>query len=210
MQSGKEFAELLEQGSVHFWQMAETRPFIRAKHGLAHSLSLDGQANEAIAEMQDILRLNPNDNMGVRQAIIPLLLKQNREREAIQVLESYPEQSASWLYMKAQVEFRKGGPGSRDAAKALKAAIKFNPHVAELLRDDGPPRMPDQYTLGSIEEAAIVIEEQADSWSEIDGFEEWMVAGFQNYVREEMKHQRELQIKRKLIDQARKKSKKRR
>ena len=74
---------------------------MRAKCGLANSLVLDGQANEAISQMLDILRLNTNDNLGVRYEIIPLLLSQNREKEAVDVLNRYPEETGNWLYLKA-------------------------------------------------------------------------------------------------------------
>ena len=110
-------------------------------------LALDGQVNEAIAQMLDILRLNSNDNMGIRYELIPLLLSQARETEAIEVLNRYPEETGSWLYLKAQVEFRRISPSGRSAQKTMFAAFRFNPHVVELLESDGPPIMLEHYRV---------------------------------------------------------------
>ncbi|UUO08700.1 hypothetical protein M4951_10355 [Blastopirellula sp. J2-11] len=179
-----QYADLLETAIGQFWEISETRPLMRAKLGLATSLAADGQANEAITQMLDILRLNTNDNQGVRYQIIPLLLSQNREKEAIEILNLYPEETGNWLYLKAQVEFRREGRNSRSADKAIAAAIKFNPHVIEFLMTGPPPMMPEHYVLGSAEEAAIVIEGQLESWSETEGFIEWMFARFAAWERD--------------------------
>ena len=124
-----------------------------------------------------MLRLNPNDNQGVRYEIVPLLLEQDRDAEAIEVLDQYPEESALWLYMKALVEFR-GGGNSTKAKKAIRAAFKGNDHVMKLLQSEEPPIMPESYALGSPEEATICLQELHTVWEETDGFLEWM---FQEY-----------------------------
>ena len=201
-------ADLLETEVGHFWGISETRSLMRAKHGLATSLAADGQANEAIAQMLDILRLNTDDNMGIRYEIIPLLLSQNREKESVEVLNRYQEETANWLYLKAQVEFRHEGPNGRSAQKALAAAIKFNPHVVELLMAGEPPMLPERYALGSPEEAATVIEEQLESWTETEGFIEWMFARFADWERESSKRERDKKRKLRAKNRKSKKSRK--
>jgi len=203
-----QYAELLETEVGRFWEISDTRPLMRAKQGLASALAADGQANEAVAQMLDILRLNTNDNMGVRYEIIPLLLSQNRGKEAVEVLNQYPEETANWLYLKAQVEFRREGPNGRSAQKAMAAAIKFNPHVIELLMTEEPPRLAEHYALGSPEEAAIVIEEQLKSWMENEGFVEWMVARFAAWERDSAKRERDRKRKLRVKNRKSKKSRK--
>jgi tetratricopeptide (TPR) repeat protein len=184
-------AELLETEVGQFWGLSETRPLLRAKYGLASALAADGQVNEAITQMLDILRLNQNDNLGVRYEIIPLLLSQNKEKEAVEILNRYSEETGIWLYLKAQVEFHREGPSGPSARKAIQAAIKFNPHVIKLLMADHPPMMPEHYALGSPGEAAVVIEEQLDSWTESEGFVEWMIQRAAILEREANKRQRD-------------------
>jgi hypothetical protein len=201
-------ADLLQTEVGNFWVISETRSLMRAKHGLAMALADDGQANEAISQMLDILRLNTDDNLGVRYEVIPLLLSQNREEEAIEVLNRYPEESASWLYLKAQVEFRREGPNGRSAHKAISAAFRFNPHVIELFASSEPPSMPEHYALRSPEEAANVILEQLDSWHETEGFIEWIFARFGLWEREVSKRAREQKRKLRANKAKRKKSRK--
>ncbi|NND96892.1 MAG: hypothetical protein HKN47_06130 [Pirellulaceae bacterium] len=184
-------ANLLQTEVGKFWGISETRSLMRAKYGLAMALADDGQANEAIAQMLDILRLNTNDDMGVRYEVIPLLLSQNREQQAIEVLNRYPEESASWLYLKAQVEFRREGPNGRSARQAIADAFRFNPHVLEVFASSEPPMVPEHYALGSPEEAANVIFEQLNSWHETEGFIEWMVMRFGLWEREVSKRERD-------------------
>ena len=173
-QLGQAFEESVE----HFWGLSDTRPFMRACHGLAAALHETGQSNEAIQQYQEMLRLNPNDNQGVRYEVIPLLLEHNREPEAIALLSDYREETAFWHYMKSLVEFRCSGR-SETSKKAMRSAFRANEHVAELMQSNEPPLFPDSYALGSPEEAAICIRELAVVWDETEGYIEWM---FQEYV----------------------------
>ncbi len=72
--------------------------------------------------MHDILRRNTNDNLGVRYEIIPLLLSQNREQEAVAILDQYPEKTGNGVYLKAQIACRRARPNSRTAQKAMPAS----------------------------------------------------------------------------------------
>ena len=46
----------------HFWGLLETRPYMRARAGLAQCLWEAGRREEAVENYWDMLRLNPNDN----------------------------------------------------------------------------------------------------------------------------------------------------
>jgi hypothetical protein len=62
--------------------------------------------NGAIAECQELLRLNENDNLGVRDPLLALLLEQRRFDEARALLKQYDtDNSASWMYGKALLAF---------------------------------------------------------------------------------------------------------
>ena len=90
----EQLGTMLQEAVGHFWEILETRPFLRACHGLANALKDTGQSNEAIAQYLEILRLNPEDNLGVRYEVIPLMIAQNQESAASQLLEEYHEDSA--------------------------------------------------------------------------------------------------------------------
>ena len=52
-------ATAFQQAAGHFWGILETRPYMRARLGLAHSLWTSGRRDEAIQHLQEMLRLNP-------------------------------------------------------------------------------------------------------------------------------------------------------
>ncbi len=53
----------------YFWGLVETRPYMRARDGLAQCLWEVGQREEAVGHYWDMLRLNPNDNQGIRDIL---------------------------------------------------------------------------------------------------------------------------------------------
>lgn len=176
--AASDLGEGMEEMVGQFWRVHETRPYMRACHGLAVALAEAGQVGDAIEQYRDMLRLNPHDNQGVRYELVPLLLAQDRDAAAMQLLDGYAESSAMWLYAKAFVAFR-GQGRSPETKKAVRAAFTGNAHVMQLVQSDEPPMMPDSYSPGSFEEAAICIEKLLAVWSETPGFLEWM---FQEYV----------------------------
>src|SRR5687767_5161137 len=61
-----------------FWGFHETRPYMRARNQLAETLRSAGRLAEAIAEWEAMLKLNPNDNQGVRYPLLTSYLALNR------------------------------------------------------------------------------------------------------------------------------------
>ena len=63
----------------HFWGFLETRPYMRARAGLAGTLLKLGDEDAAISHYRDMLKLNPNDNQGIRYVLAALLLRRGEE-----------------------------------------------------------------------------------------------------------------------------------
>jgi tetratricopeptide (TPR) repeat protein len=59
----------------HFWGFLETRPYMRARAGLAAILYKRGEIDAAISHYQDMLTLNPNDNQGIRYVLAQCLMR---------------------------------------------------------------------------------------------------------------------------------------
>src|SRR5262249_38116449 len=88
----------------------ETRPHRRARLGLAHALWTAGRRTEAVEHLQDMLRLNPNDNQGARYPLAGFLLFLDRDDELARLLQHYPEEgTAAWAYTQALLAFPHGG-----------------------------------------------------------------------------------------------------
>jgi len=162
----------------NFWGILETRPYMRARAGLAQVLWLLGEREAAVAHYQDMLRLNPNDNQGVRDLLINCLLALGRNDEAGQLLKDYAEDGmATWLYSWALWAFRQEGD-SAQARRRLRNALKQNPHVPDLLlgRKRIPRRLPDLIGFGDEDEAVAYAAFAIENWQRTPGALEWLAA----------------------------------
>ncbi len=121
--------EVVQHDAGHFWGLLETRPYMRARHGLAEVLWVLGERRAAIGHLQELLRLNPGDNQGLRYTLATWLLAVGDDAALADLLQQYPEEgSASWAYTRALAAFRRHGPGGQ-ADAALREALTTNPFV---------------------------------------------------------------------------------
>jgi tetratricopeptide (TPR) repeat protein len=72
-----------EPGARVWYGDLETRPYMRARHNLGLSLMRLGDFTGAIREFKEMLRRNPNDNLGVRYLIGPLYHRIGKLRQAL-------------------------------------------------------------------------------------------------------------------------------
>lgn len=169
-------AERFRQEEGHFWLIPETRPYMRARLGLAHLLWTTGRRDEAVRHLHDLLRLNPGDNQGVRYTLAGFLLFLDRDDDLDQLLSRYPdEDSAAWAYTRALLAFRRQGD-TIETRRLLKAARKSNKHVpAYLLGQKFPPeRQPRYYRPGDETEAVEYIGGFMAGWKATPGAVAWL------------------------------------
>jgi hypothetical protein len=125
-----------------------------------------------------MLRLNPNDNQGVRYTLAGFLLFLDRDDELARLLDQYPDEgSAAWAYTRALLEFRRHGD-TPDARKLLHRAIETNRHVpAYLLGTKHPPAVePAYYSFGDESEALEYIGGFLGGWKSTPGAVAWVRA----------------------------------
>jgi len=175
--------EVLTEAAGDFWSISATRPYMRSRLGLAETLVRAGRGDEAIEHFQELLRLNPNDNQGVRYGLLPELIKAGRDVEAARLLKQYDEESANWAYAQALLAFRLSGP-SAAAKRELHRALRLNQHVPEILASERMIPAPTHYALGSIEEAACCAEELWPAYRATPGAVEWIVTESQQAMLE--------------------------
>jgi len=171
-------ADFIKENEGHFWGVFETRPYMRAKVYLAQVLWDLGREDEAINHYKDCLRLNPNDNQGVRDPLLAYLLIKNDLPGAEEIIKKYKNDAgAAHQYNKALFLFKKHGAESKKAAKQLSIAIEDNPFVPQYLigKLKMPKEIPDSYTMGSKEEAIIYVAESLRAWKETSGALRWLV-----------------------------------
>jgi tetratricopeptide (TPR) repeat protein len=162
----------------HFWGLIETRPYMRACQGLAECLWAAGRFDEAVAQYQDLLRLNPNDNQGVRDLLMPCLIELGRDKDAEKLFKLYKDDAmATWKYSRALLNFRKRG-NSPTADASLQAAFDENKFVPGYLlgRKKLPRTLPNYYGFGDDAEAVMYAHGNRAAWQATQGALEWLAA----------------------------------
>ncbi|MET0485503.1 MAG: hypothetical protein ABW216_07390 [Candidatus Rokuibacteriota bacterium] len=158
-----------------FWDILGTRPYLRARAGLAQSLRDVGRVDEAIQHYHELLRLNASDNQGVRYSLLSVLLDEGRAAEALMLIGRFDEESALWCYGRALALFQREGD-SAAAREALRTAVQVNRHVPQVLTEEAdPPGLePTGYTPGSREEAMVCDTDLGDAWGATPGAIDWL------------------------------------
>jgi tetratricopeptide (TPR) repeat protein len=181
-QKGVEAGELalgqegFKEYAGHFWGFLETRPYMRARAGLASALWQLGRHRDSIGHFQDMLKLNPNDNQGIRYVLAGHLLTLGDVAALKKLIKDYADDgSAAWLYTQALLAFQDKDP---DADQIAKDAWQANDHVPGVLSGKQPVvASPDGYiTMGGEDEAAYYVEEYGDAWKAVPGAVDWLVS----------------------------------
>jgi hypothetical protein len=131
---------------------------------------------ESIELAEEMLRLNPGDNQGVRYLLLRELLMTGDNDSAEDLIAEYPEEdSAQWLYSRALIKFRREGDGFFPV-RALSAAYDANHFVPQYLLDykQLPATPPATYGFGDDSEAAWYAMEQMATWRETPGALAWL------------------------------------
>jgi tetratricopeptide (TPR) repeat protein len=160
----------------HFWGILETRPYMRARAGLARSLWELGRTDEALDHYREMLELNPSDNQGIRDVLLACLLDTKLDDEASVLLRAYEDDStAQWAYSKALVAFRRKGDTS-EASRLLASAIKCNKFVPNYLLGTKkiPGYLPDYVGFGDESEAVAYAGDNVSAWRGTHGALGWL------------------------------------
>src|SRR5579871_1074697 len=167
--------EAFQRDVGRFWGILETRPYMRARLGLAHGLWSAGRREEAVQHLQDMLRLNPGDNQGVRYTLAGFLLFLDRDEDLARLLQENDEPSATWAYSKALLAFRQHGD-TPEARQLLTQAKKTNKHVPRYLTGEKyPPAVqPRYYSPGDENEALNYIGSFLAAWKSTPGAVAWL------------------------------------
>lgn len=170
---GKKF---MEENKGHFWGLIETRPYMRAKAGLADCLYAKNRLNATIEVYREMLELNPNDNQGVRYLLATLLLSKRDISDYELFIKNYEgEDSVIWHYNNALYHFKKMGLSTKSDNELLKA-YKFNKHVVEYMLGlkEMPLEMPRFIGRGDKNEAISYVIGTWTIWEATDGAMGWL------------------------------------
>ena len=168
--------EFFEENKGHFWGLFETRPYMRAKSGVAGCLYAKNRVNATIEVYREMIELNPSDNQGVRYLLATILLSKKDLSDYESFVKKYEgEDSALWHYNNALYHFKKMGKSAKSDGELMKA-YKFNPYVMEFMLGlkELPEEMPQFIGRGDENEAVAYIFDAIHTWGKTDGALNWM------------------------------------
>lgn len=138
-------AEVKRVPEGEFWGILETRPYMRALHGLGLTAWKQGHLDQAIDFFKRMLKLNPNDNQGVRYLMGPIYHQMGDLEEAIRWYEHNSDDPYS-LYNHGLALIQQDK--MEKAARILIFAIFNNPYIAPMLLDEKLPKSNWFHTTG--------------------------------------------------------------
>lgn len=157
------------------WPLADNRPMLRLLFRYIVWLNDQGDTATARPRIQQYLRLNPDDNHGVRQQLMDDLLRAGQDQDALALAARYPgDILVNISFGTVLAHYRQGDKSA--ARTALHAATELNSHVVPMLQQDNLPQ-PEMsefgVAVGSEDEAWLYRETMRDVWLEVDGLLEW-------------------------------------
>jgi tetratricopeptide (TPR) repeat protein len=158
-----------------FWGLHETRPYMRARAQLAQLLHESGRIDEAIEHFEDMLRLNPGDNQGLRYSLLGCYLEIQNLQGTERLFSEYPDEgSAMFAWARVLADFLAGD--EQAALKALSGARIDNKLVEAYLtgRKKMPTEGPGYYSPGEPSEAIVCVHEIGAAWSATPGAIDWL------------------------------------
>jgi len=159
------------------WAVMDNRPVLRVVGFLADTMEAMDDDQTALEMREWLLRLNPNDNQGMRELVVNAYLQLDRNQDAIALSEHYPEDfDVSICYGHALALFRIGD--RKKADMRLDRAVRQSPRVADAIARTSmePPKalQPGLVTCGGEDEAWFYREQARDLWLATPGAMGWL------------------------------------
>jgi len=174
--------KFIKRHAGDFWGILETRPYMRALAAFAGALQADvrrERREQALEVYEEMLRLNPGDNQGIREPLVSLLLALGMPDRAERWLEAYADDdmlAMEWL--RAIALFARGAERERDARQAAARAARANVYVLPYALGvrPMPRRRAGEYVLGpdSPSEALHVADMILPIVREMKGLKDWL------------------------------------
>jgi tetratricopeptide (TPR) repeat protein len=147
-----------------------------ARLGLGRSFLQLGRVDEAVAEFRGVLAHDPDDYDGVRYDLLDALLEADRDDEAMDLINSYPETlSSRWPYARALLKFRRDGD-ILWTRRALVDALSFNSGVVPYLLELVTPGdvLPLSNLVGGESDSIDAARNLSAVWKRTPGAIEWL------------------------------------
>lgn len=169
---------VLEPGDGRYlpWSCKSNRPLLRLLFRRYLCRLQEGQPAEAIQTLETLLRLNPQDNHGVRAELINHYLRNGEDERAVALAQRFPDDLlADLAYGEVLALYRLGR--QEQARSALKTAVHRLPQIPRYLtrkRIKQPHVNPLGITPGGEDQAWLYREAMLDVWVAEPGALAWL------------------------------------
>ncbi len=150
----------------------ENRPFLRCYQSLGMAHFMESQYEKALEIFENLLKMNPNDNQGIRGMLIEVAFVLNQPQKVLDVCSAFRDDAlADTLYGRVLAELQLGH--KENGRKYLEEAHEITPLVAEELlkkRHTRPKNMEEgMITIGGADEAFDYWERFGAFWKQTPG-----------------------------------------
>ena len=155
------------------WRDHLFRDVLRLHFIRAESLQELGRTDEAFAEYEQLLRIDPFDGIGAAEYYFGALMDAGEYERAGRVLDQVPDdRSATALWNATLVAYARGE--KELAAARCGEAMAANPNVSEYLLARWLPEPPNYYSPGGEDEALIYADRFQRTWRRVRGARDWL------------------------------------
>lgn len=159
-------------------EVEEAATWLQAGVGAAETLLLLERPDEAVEQLEEVLRYDAEDGQGARYLLADLHLERGDLDRLGALLDRFPDDRlAYWSYTRALHRYRLEGD-SPEARRLLAEASRSNPYVAAYLtgEKEADDETQETYTPGGQAEAALYAEEALEAWEETPEALDWLDA----------------------------------
>ena len=115
-----------------FYGIFETRPYIRGLYDKVNYLIAEGKIKQARDVCKEILRLNNNDNMGIRYTLMAIYAFLEEENDILKLYKKYKEEHLEMLFPLFVYYYKKGD--NKKALEYLERINKANPNFVKIFK----------------------------------------------------------------------------
>lgn len=167
--------DYFSENAGYFWGLLETRPYMRARAFLAQLLLEAGRIGDAIRQYETLLRLNPNDNQGLRYPLLGCYFLAEDLEGVRRLFQEFEDEGGAVFAWSLVLERHLSGD-QQGAVRALKEARRGNRHVEKYLtgRKATPEELPPYYGFGDENEAVICADALGEAWKQHPEAVQWL------------------------------------
>ncbi|TVU68668.1 UPF0149 family protein [Pseudoalteromonas distincta] len=159
MESGLITKQFIKDNTGYFWGLHETRPYMMLRAHRAKIHALHGYTQKAQSELEELLKLNPNDNQANRFLLMNCLIINKQWEKLEALLADFDFQELHTTASRALSAFVMHGD-SKPANEYKKMLQQQNKHFSKILtgQEKLKEQQPSYFSPGSKEEVGVYLD----------------------------------------------------